>query len=69
MAGTRGSDRWWVGLLFWSSGSRLNGGGMSIWSGATLSEELPRLVTPFNAKQIDCAAYTLRVGEEIYVSP
>ena len=61
--------RWWVWLLFGSSGSRLNGGGMSIWSGATLSEELPRLVSPFNAKQIDCAAYTLRIGEEVYVSP
>ena len=42
---------------------------MSFWCGATLSKELPRLITPFDARQIDCAAYTLRVGAEIYISP
>ena len=42
---------------------------MSFWSGDKLLEALPRLITPFDAKQIDCAAYTLRVGPEFYVSP
>lgn len=32
-------------------------------------DELPRLITPFDAKRIDCAAYTLRVGSEVYISP
>ena len=42
---------------------------MSFWSGAKLLEELPRLITPFEAERIDCAAYTLRVGAEVYISP
>ena len=42
---------------------------MSFWSGAKLLDELPRLITPFEAKRIDCAAYTLRVGAEVYISP
>ena len=42
---------------------------MSFWSGAKLLDELPRLITPFDSKQIDCAAYTLRVGAEVYISP
>ena len=42
---------------------------MSFWSGAKLLEELPRLITPFEAARIDCAAYTLRVGAEVYISP
>ena len=42
---------------------------MSFWSGEKLLEELPRLITPFDAKRIDCAAYTLRMGAEVYVSP
>ena len=41
---------------------------MSFWSGDRLLEELPRLITPFDAKRIDCAAYTLRVGAEVYIS-
>lgn len=42
---------------------------MSFWSGETLAAKLPTLVDPFDAGRIDCAAYTLRVGAEIYISP
>ena len=42
---------------------------MGFWSGEKLEEELPTLITPFDKAAIDCAAYTLRVGDEIYVSP
>ena len=42
---------------------------MAFWSGEKLSEELEPLVTGYDAKAIDCAAYTLRIGTEIYVSP
>jgi dCTP deaminase len=42
---------------------------MSFWSGETLLERLPSLITPFAATQIDCAAYRLRVGPEVFVSP
>src|SRR5690554_6172564 len=42
---------------------------MPFWSGETLAERLPKLVEPFQPGSIDCAAYTLRVGNEIYVSP
>jgi dCTP deaminase len=39
------------------------------WSGETLGERLPDLIEPFSADRIDCAAYTLAVGPEVYVSP
>lgn len=39
------------------------------WSGETLSERLPDLIEPFVPDQVDCAAYTLSVGPEVYVSP
>jgi dCTP deaminase len=42
---------------------------MTFWSGETLADRLPSLITPFDAAQIDCAAYRLRVGPEAYVSP
>ena len=42
---------------------------MSFWRGETLAEKLPDLVTPFDRSAIDCAAYTLHVGDEIYISP
>lgn len=42
---------------------------MSFWSGEKLLKELPQLIEPFDAKQIDSASYTLRVGPEVYVSP
>ena len=43
-------------------------GGM-FWSGATLSERLQPLIEPFSKSRVDCAAYTLAVGSEVYVSP
>lgn len=42
---------------------------MAFWSGETLGQKLPALVDPFVPKAIDCAAYTLHVGSEVYVSP
>lgn len=42
---------------------------MAFWSGETLKEKLPQLVQPYDEKAVDCAAYTLHVGSEIYVSP
>ncbi|TGS09795.1 dUTP pyrophosphatase [Mesorhizobium sp. M2E.F.Ca.ET.209.01.1.1] len=39
------------------------------WSGGKLETELGKIVSPFDSKQIDCAAYTLTVGPEIYISP
>ena len=42
---------------------------MSFWSGETLAKRLPELIEPFHESRIDCAAYTLRVGPEVYVSP
>lgn len=40
-----------------------------LWSSGTLAERLEDLITPFDRAQIDCAAYTLAVGSEIYVTP
>lgn len=42
---------------------------MAFWSGEKLEAELKSLITPFDVNAIDCAAYTLRVGNEVYVSP
>jgi dCTP deaminase len=39
------------------------------WSGETLAKRLASLIEPFAAERIDCAAYTLSVGPEVYVSP
>jgi dCTP deaminase len=39
------------------------------WSGETLSERLASLIEPFAPERVDCAAYTLSVGPEVYVSP
>ncbi|WP_240320845.1 dCTP deaminase domain-containing protein [Sphingomonas crusticola] len=39
------------------------------WSGETLAARLPTLITPFDKDRIDCSAYTLSMGREIYVSP
>jgi dCTP deaminase len=43
--------------------------GAMFWSGETLNERLTPLIEPFAPERIDCAAYTLSVGPEIYVSP
>ena len=39
------------------------------WSGETLSERLKTLIDPFLPGRVDCAAYTLSIGPEVYVSP
>jgi dCTP deaminase len=41
----------------------------SFWSGETLNERLHPLIKPFSEQRIDCAAYTLAMGREVYVSP
>jgi dCTP deaminase len=42
---------------------------MAFWSGETLKLRLPKLVTGYDADRIDCNAYTLRVGEQYFVTP
>ena len=39
------------------------------WSGETLSKRLKTLIDPFSPDRVDCAAYTLSIGPEVYVSP
>jgi dCTP deaminase len=39
------------------------------WSGETLSKRLKPLIQPFAPGRVDCAAYTLSIGPEVYVSP
>ena len=41
----------------------------TFWSGETLKEQLATLIEPFDSDRVDCAAYTLSVGPEVYVSP
>jgi dCTP deaminase len=43
--------------------------GATFWSGETLKERLVPLIEPFAPERVDCAAYTLSVGPEVYVSP
>ncbi|MBO6724855.1 MAG: dUTP pyrophosphatase [Rhizobiaceae bacterium] len=38
-------------------------------SGQWIAENGPSLISPFNLGQVDCSAYTMRVGHEAYVSP
>lgn len=42
---------------------------MSFWSAETLAEKLSDLIDPYDPDAIDCAAYTLHMGNEVYVSP
>jgi dCTP deaminase len=42
---------------------------VAFWSGETLLARLPKLIPSFNKKNIDCASYTLHIGERKYVSP
>jgi dCTP deaminase len=44
---------------------------MPFWSGESLVKQLPRhgIVSPFFASQIDCNAYTLRMGRQAYITP
>ena len=40
---------------------------MSFWCAETLSKKLPGLIEPYDSNSIDCAAYTLHIGYEVYV--
>lgn len=42
---------------------------MSVWSAETLLTRLTEVVSPATAAAVDGAAYTLKVGNEVYVSP
>lgn len=44
---------------------------MAFWGGSKLASDMPAygMVEPFDADQIDCNAYTLKMGEEYYVTP
>ncbi|MFP7675669.1 dCTP deaminase domain-containing protein [Marivita sp. S0852] len=42
---------------------------MAFWSGEKLGDKLPNLIEPFDTDAIDCAAYTLHIGDEVYISP
>ena len=42
---------------------------MGFWSGETLHQRLQPLISPFDPDRIDCSAYTLAMGREVYVSP
>src|SRR5262249_25943680 len=41
---------------------------MAFWSGEKLAERLPTLILPFDPARIDCAAYTLRVGRDVFIT-
>lgn len=41
----------------------------TFWSGETLGKRLKTLIEPFAPERIDCAAYELSIGPEVYVSP
>jgi dCTP deaminase len=44
---------------------------MPFWSGETIKEWIPKwgAINPFDEKKIDCAAYTLSMGAEAYITP
>lgn len=42
---------------------------MAFWSGDTLAARLPSLIAGFDPERVDCAAYRLRMGREVYISP
>ena len=44
---------------------------MPFWSGETLVERYKKdnIITPFDEALVDCGAYTLRVGSEIFITP
>jgi len=42
---------------------------MSFWSTQTLKQRLPKLIENYSEEQLDNAAYDLRLGSEVYISP
>ena len=65
---SRGDSRPAMNILKDGEYAMTNTDGM-FWSGETLSERLAALIEPFAPERVDCAAYTLSVGPEVYVSP
>jgi dCTP deaminase len=41
---------------------------MAFWSGKKLEQRMPSLVSGFSKDRIDCAAYTLRMGTQYYLT-
>ena len=41
---------------------------MAFWSGEKLAAQLPTLIEPYRAGNIDCASYRLSVGEQAFVT-
>jgi dCTP deaminase len=41
---------------------------MTFWSGKRLEKMMPSLVSDFSKERIDCAAYTLRMGAQYYLT-
>lgn len=41
---------------------------MAFWSGQKLAEQLPSLISDYSKSRVDCAAYTLRMGRQYYIS-
>jgi dCTP deaminase len=41
---------------------------MSFWSGERLEQELPQLISPFDKRHIDFAAYTLALGDDVFIT-
>ena len=39
------------------------------WSGETLTERIEALIEPFDQARVDCAAYRLSIGQDIYITP
>jgi dCTP deaminase len=52
-----------------SSKASVREGTLAFWSGEKLNERLQVLVEGFDKSRIDCAAYTLRIGRDVYISP
>ena len=44
-------------------------GGPGFWCGVTLAERLEPLIEPSRETNMDCAAYTLEIECELYISP
>ena len=41
---------------------------MAFWNGELLLHRLPELIEPFDPNKVDCAAYTLTLGDEVFVT-
>lgn len=41
---------------------------MAFWSGEKLAQQLPRLISTFDPKNLDCASYQLSVGDQVFAT-